>query len=113
MDTIDVWKRVLIGAIAAVLVAVAIGGVYLLYAWSKLGSGPVQDDAPPTPTEQQRRALDPFTAPYSATAKDPTTANVPSPETPSEFDAPVQSSGAGAQSSQTAPDTPSSFDAPN
>ncbi len=114
MDTVDIWRRVLIGAIVAVLVAVAIGGVYLLYAWSKVGSDSGLNDSSLTPIEQQRKALDTFTAPAPTTTpvQGAITTQPESPQTPSEFDAPAQPSGAGAQGQGDVPPTPSSFDAP-
>ncbi len=113
MDAVDLSRRVLIGAIVAVLLAVGVGGVYLWLTWSKVGSDVAPDDTPLT-SQQQRRELNSFDAPapYANIAKDPTTVNAPSSETPSAFDAPSQSSGATAQQRQEEPPTPSSFDAP-
>lgn len=118
MDAVDIWRRVLVGAIVALLVAVGIGGVYLWYAWSKVGSGSALNDIPLTPQQEQRKALDPFTAPapvgsvsaQGSTADTPP--SPPSPETPSEFSAPPQSASAEVPRQEEVSATPSSFDAP-
>lgn len=113
MDTVDIWKRVLIGAIVAVLVVVVIGGAYFMYAWFKVGSNSGPEDTSLTPTEQQQRHLDSFTAPPpTGTSAQDAEGSASVPETPSEFDAPAQRTEAQAQTQTDAPATPSSFDAP-
>jgi type IV secretory pathway VirB10-like protein len=84
-----VWKRIILLAIAVIVVAGVAGVLYLWYEARSLNSAAVTNEQPLTPAEQQRQNIKSLTAPPpAANASTSAGANMPPPKAPTTLTAP-------------------------